>query len=106
MRHQPETAGFDGDRQGNAHTRIETEHGVFTIDSATPADIRTRRTKIWSTAVKYTDDSPSSCAKGDEGRVVTLHVTINVTGGAGRSSWAIPNAIMAEITEAGVVPNT
>lgn len=29
-------AAFDGDKgMGNAHTRIETEHGVFTIDSST-----------------------------------------------------------------------
>ena len=55
-------AAFDGDKgMGNAHTRIETEHGVFTIDSATGKYTYTPNENL-STARSTRMNSPSSCA--------------------------------------------
>ena len=46
--------------------------------------------------------------RDEKGAWSQQHVTINVTGGADAPILVgkLPNAIMAEITEAGVVPNT
>ena len=100
-------AAFDGDKgMGNAHTRIETEHGVFTIDSSTGKYTYTPNEDLVS-GEKSTDEF-TIIVRDDKGAWSQQHVTINVTGGADAPILVgkLPNAIMAEITEAGVVPNT
>ena len=100
-------AAFDGDKgMGNAHTRIETEHGVFTIDSATGKYTYTPNENLVY-GEKYTDEF-TIFVRDEKGAWSQQHVTINVTGGADAPILVgkLPNAIMAEITEAGVVPNT
>lgn len=100
-------AAFDGDKgMGNAHTRIETEHGVFTIDSSTGKYTYTPNEDLVY-GEKYTDEF-TIFVRDEKGAWSQQHVTINVTGGADAPILVgkLPNAIMAEITEAGVVPNT
>lgn len=100
-------AAFDGDKgMGNAHTRIETEHGVFTIDSSTGKYTYTPNEDLVY-GEKYTDEF-TIFVHDEKGAWSQQHVTINVTGGADAPILVgkLPNAIMAEITEAGVVPNT
>ena len=100
-------AAFDGDKgMGNAHTRIETEHGVFTIDSATGKYTYTPNENLVY-GEKYTDEF-TIFVRDEKGAWSQQHVTIEVTGGADAPILVgkLPNAIMAEITEAGVVPNT
>ena len=100
-------AAFDGDKgMGNAHTRIETEHGVFTIDSSTGKYTYTPNEDLVY-GEKYTDEF-TIFVRDKKGAWSQQHVTINVTGGADAPILVgkLPNAIMAEITEAGVVPNT
>ena len=100
-------AAFDGDKgMGNAHTRIETEHGVFTIDSSTGKYTYTPNEGLVY-GEKYTDEF-TIFVRDEKGAWSQQHVTINVTGGADAPILVgkLPNAIMAEITEAGVVPNT
>ena len=100
-------AAFDGDKgMGNAHTRIETEHGVFTIDSSTGKFTYTPNEDLVY-GEKYTDEF-TIFVRDEKGAWSQQHVTINVTGGADAPILVgkLPNAIMAEITEAGVVPNT
>ena len=100
-------AAFDGDKgMGNSHTRIETEHGVFTIDSATGKYTYTPNENLVY-GEKYTDEF-TIFVRDEKGAWSQQHVTINVTGGADAPILVgkLPNAIMAEITEAGVVPNT
>ena len=100
-------AAFDGDKgMGNAHTRIETEHGVLTIDSSTGKYTYTPNEDLVY-GEKYTDEF-TIFVRDEKGAWSQQHVTINVTGGADAPILVgkLPNAIMAEITEAGVVPNT
>ena len=100
-------AAFDGDKgMGNAHTRIETEHGVFTIDPSTGKYTYTPNENLVY-GEKYTDEF-TIFVRDEKGAWSQQHVTINVTGGADAPILVgkLPNAIMAEITEAGVVPNT
>ena len=100
-------AAFDGDKgMGNAHTRIETEHGVFTIDSSTGKYTYTPNEDLVY-GEKYTDEF-TIFVRDEKGAWSQQPVTINVTGGADAPILVgkLPNAIMAEITEAGVVPNT
>ena len=100
-------AAFDGDKgMGNAHTRIETGHGVFTIDSSTGKYTYTPNEDLVY-GEKYTDEF-TIFVRDEKGAWSQQHVTINVTGGADAPILVgkLPNAIMAEITEAGVVPNT
>ena len=100
-------AAFDGDKgMGNAHTRIETEHGVFTIDSTTGKYTYTPNENLVY-GEKYTDEF-TIFVRDEKGAWSQQHVTINVTGGADAPILVgkLPNAIMTEITEAGVVPNT
>ena len=100
-------AAFDGDKgMGNAHTRIETEHGVFTIDSSTGKYTYTPNEDLVY-GEKYTDEF-TIFVRDEKGAWSQQHVTINVTGGADAPILVgkLPNAIMAEITEAGIVPNT
>ena len=100
-------AAFDGDKgMGNAYTRIETEHGVFTIDSSTGKYTYTPNEDLVY-GEKYTDEF-TIFVRDEKGAWSQQHVTINVTGGADAPILVgkLPNAIMAEITEAGVVPNT
>lgn len=100
-------AAFDGDKgMGNAHTRIETEHGVFTIDSSTGKYTYTPNEDLVY-GEKYTDEF-TIFVRDEKGAWSQQHVTINVMGGADAPILVgkLPNAIMAEITEAGVVPNT
>ena len=100
-------AAFDGDKgMGNAHTRIEAEHGVFTIDSSTGKYTYTPNEDLVY-GEKYTDEF-TIFVRDEKGAWSQQHVTINVTGGADAPILVgkLPNAIMAEITEAGVVPNT
>ena len=100
-------AAFDGDKgMGNAHTRIETEHGVFTIDSSIGKYTYTPNEDLVY-GEKYTDEF-TIFVRDEKGAWSQQHVTINVTGGADAPILVgkLPNAIMAEITEAGVVPNT
>ena len=100
-------AAFDGDKgMGNAHTRIETEHGVFTIDSSTGKYTYTPNEDLVY-GEKDTDEF-TIFVRDEKGAWSQQHVTINVTGGADAPILVgkLPNAIMAEITEAGVVPNT
>lgn len=68
-------AAFDGDKgMGNAHTRIETEHGVFTIDSSTGKYTYTPNEDLVY-GEKYNGmNSPPSCAtKRARGRSSTNH---------------------------------
>ena len=100
-------AAFDGDKgMGNAHTRIETEHGVFTIDPSTGKYTYTPNEDLVY-GEKYTDEF-TIFVRDEKGAWSQQHVTINVTGGADAPILVgkLPNAIMAEITEAGIVPNT
>ena len=100
-------AAFDGDKgMGNAHTRIETGHGVFTIDPSTGKYTYTPNENLVY-GEKYTDEF-TIFVRDEKGAWSQQHVTINVTGGADAPILVgkLPNAIMAEITEAGVVPNT
>lgn len=74
-------AAFDGDKgMGNAHTRIETEHGVFTIDSATGKYTYTPNENLVY-GEKYTDEF-TIFVRDEKGAWSQQHVTINVTGGA------------------------
>ena len=100
-------AAFDGDKgMGNAHTRIEADHGVFTIDPSTGKYTYTPNEDLVY-GEKYTDEF-TIFVRDEKGAWSQQHVTINVTGGADAPILVgkLPNAIMAEITEAGVVPNT
>ena len=85
-------AAFDGDKgMGNAHTRIETEHGVFTIDSATGKYTYTPNENLVY-GEKYTDEF-TIFVRDEKGAWSQQHVTINVTGGAdapilvGTTAW-------------------
>lgn len=98
---------FDGEKgMGNAHTRIETEHGVLTIDSTTGKYTYTPNENLVY-GEKYTDEF-TIFVRDEKGAWSQQHVTVNVTGGADAPILVgtLPNAIMAEITEAGVRPNT
>ena len=72
-------AAFDGDKgMGNAHTRIETEHGVFTIDSSTGKYTYTPNEDLVY-GEKYTDEF-TIFVRDEKGAWSQQHVTINVTG--------------------------
>lgn len=96
----------DATGTGKPVTRIETEHGVFTIDSSTGKYTYTPNEDLVY-GEKYTDEF-TIFVRDEKGAWSQQHVTINVTGGADAPILVgkLPNAIMAEITEAGVVPNT
>ena len=96
----------DATGTGKPITRIETGHGVFTIDSSTGKYTYTPNENLVY-GEKYTDEF-TIFVRDEKGAWSQQHVTINVTGGADAPILVgkLPNAIMAEITEAGVVPNT
>ena len=96
----------DATGTGKPVTQIETEHGVFTIDSSTGKYTYTPNEDLVY-GEKYTDEF-TIFVRDEKGAWSQQHVTINVTGGADAPILVgkLPNAIMAEITEAGVVPNT
>ena len=73
-------AAFDGDKgMGNAHTRIETEHGVFTIDSSTGKYTYTPNEDLVY-GEKYTDEF-TIFVRDEKGAWSQQHVTTTVTGG-------------------------
>lgn len=96
----------DATGTGKPVTRIEADHGVFTIDSSTGKYTYTPNENLVY-GEKYTDEF-TIFVRDEKGAWSQQHVTINVTGGADAPILVgkLPNAIMAEITEAGVVPNT
>lgn len=98
---------FEGDTgMGEAYTRIETEHGVFTIDPKTGNYTYTPNENLVN-GENYTDKF-TIFVRDEHGAWSQQHVTVTVTGSADAPVLVgkLPKTIMAEITEQGVKSNS